>query len=90
MSPESWPNLEHGTINLWRLKKMFSSPPPPPKSPIMIHGTLQRNCVTRTPGSNLASRSHQPMPYWSAEGNRERECLNIPCMLPPSGPGNRL
>lgn len=28
MSPESWPNLENGTINLWRLRKMLTLLPP--------------------------------------------------------------
>lgn len=33
------------------------------------------SCLTRTPGSSLASRSHEPMAYWTAEGKLHWESL---------------
>lgn len=60
MSPESWPSLENGTINLWRLKKISTFLPP--ESPGVTLNSAEEtkgpSCLTRAPGSSLASRFH--------------------------------
>lgn len=77
LSPESWPSLENGTINLWRLKKILTFLPPE-SSGVTLNSaeeTKGRSCLTRAPGSSLASSSHEPMASWAAEGKLRWESL---------------